>query len=311
MNELSSIEKEQLFDEIESSAEVKEEFLQMQNVMAISKLGTKKGDIAWAEENKKKLFNKLDRQKRYKIYRRTLSYAAIVTLLALNIWLFVDKPETISREVLYTRIEVPKGQRIYMTFQDGTQAWLSPRSVIRIPNDFSEKERFIELDGEGFFNVTKDPERPFFVKTKKYDIKVLGTKFNVFAYSSSPRFEANLVVGSIQLMNNLNPKENLIMEPNEKVTAINGELTKSTEIFDNEDYLESGIFYFKNKKFSEILDYLNLWYNVNFNISSNINLNKPVSGKFRQSDDIERILKALQSVHFFNYKIESDKITIY
>ena len=194
-----------------------------------------------------------------------------------------------------------------MTLQDGTKAWLSPRSVIKIPNEFSNKERSVELDGEGFFSVTKDTERPFIVKTKQYDIKVLGTKFNVFAYSESNRFETNLVEGSVQVINNNRPQENIILKPNEMVSLFNGNLIKSTASFNNEEYLESGIFYFSNKKFSEILDYLTLWYKVKFDIKNTARIDQYISGKFRQSDDIERILKALQGVHHFRYKIVNNE----
>ena len=191
--------------------------------------------------------------------------------------------------------------------QDGTEAWLSPRSVIKIPNEFSDKERSVELDGEGFFSVTKDPRRPFIVKTRDYNIKVLGTRFNVFAYSQSDRFETNLVEGSVQVTNNNRPQENIILKPDEMVSLSNGKLLKSNVSFNNEEYLESGIFYFSNKKFSETLDYLTLWYNVKFDIKPSARINQYTSGKFRQSDDIERILKALQGVHHFQYKMKNNE----
>lgn len=199
-----------------------------------------------------------------------------------------------------------------MTLQDGTEAWLSPRSVIKIPNEFSKDERSVELDGEGFFSVTKDAKRPFIVKTQRYDIKVLGTRFNVFAYSESERFETNLVKGSVQVTNNSKPEENIILKPYEMVSLSNGNLIKTAASFNNEEYLKSGIFYFSNKKFSEILDYLTLWYNVKFDVKSSARIDQYVSGKFRQSDEIERILKALQGVHHFQYKIiNNEEIEIY
>lgn len=96
------------------------------------------------------------------------------------------------------------------------------------------------------------------------------------------------------------------------VSLKNGVLVKSASVFNNEEYLKSGIFYFSNKKFSEILDYLALWYKVTFNIKDSAQIDKYVSGKFRQSDDIERILKALQGVHQFKYQInKNNEIKIY
>ncbi len=78
-------------------------------------------------------------------YLNLAKYAAVVAILLINIWLLTDKFIPEEKAPLYTKIEVPKGQRIFMTLQDGTEAWLSPRSVIKIPNEFSKDERSVEL----------------------------------------------------------------------------------------------------------------------------------------------------------------------
>lgn len=312
LGELSDTEKAILFDQIESSPKNKTEFIRMQNTVTISKLAEQSKDNEWAAQKMKELETSINRKQIRRFYLNAAKYAAVIAILLANIWLLTDKFIPEEKLPLYTQIEVPKGQRIYMTFQDGTEAWLSPRSVIRIPSEFSKDERSVELDGEGFFSVTKDAKRPFIVKTQQYNIKVLGTKFNVFAYSKSKRFETNLVEGRVQVFNNHDPEENIILQPNEMVALTNGNLIKSMASFNNEDYLESGIFYFSNKKFSEILDYLTLWYNVKFSIKDSAKIDQYVSGKFRQSDDIERILKALQGVHHFKYKIiNNEEIEIY
>lgn len=307
LGELSDTDKKELLNRIESNPEDKAEFIRIQNTITISNLGEQNGDNEWASRKKKELETRINRKQVRKLYINLAKYAAVVAILLVNIWLLTDKFIPQEKVPLYTKIEVPKGQRIYMTLQDGTEAWLSPRSVIKISNEFSDKERSVELDGEGFFSVTKDPRRPFIVKTRDYNIKVLGTRFNVFAYSQSDRFETNLVEGSVQVTNNNRPQENIILKPDEMVSLSNGKLLKSNVSFNNEEYLESGIFYFSNKKFSEILDYLTLWYNVKFDIKPSARINQYTSGKFRQRDDIERILKALQGVHHFQYKMKNNE----
>lgn len=312
LGELSDAEKTLLFDRIESDPDSKAEFIRMQNTITVSKLTEQSKDSEWAGKKMEELKTQITRKQAHHLYLNLVKYAAVTAILLVNAWLFTDKFMPKDKEPLYTQIKVPTGQRIYMTLQDGTEAWLSPRSIIRIPSEFSKDERSVELDGEGFFAVTKDAKRPFIVKTQGYNIKVLGTRFNVFAYSQSERFETNLVEGSVQVINNNQPKEHMILKPNEMVSLKNGVLVKSTAAFNNEEYLKSGIFYFSNKKFSEILDYLTLWYKVKFEIKDSAQIDKYVSGKFRQSDDIERILKALQGVHHFRYKIENnEEIEIY
>ena len=312
LGELSNTEKEELFSLIESDTEYKAEFIRMQNTVTISKLGEQRGDTEWTSRKMEELGKRINRKQARRLYINLAKYAAVAAILLTNIWLLTYKLTSEEASPLYTKIEVPKGQRVYMTLQDGTEAWLSPRSVIKIPNRFSKGERSVELDGEGFFAVTKDAERPFIVKTKKYDIKVLGTRFNVFAYSESNRFETNLVEGSVQVFNNRRPEENVLLKPNEMAALFKGKLIKSTASFHNEEYLNSGIFSFSNKKFAEILDYLTLWYNVKFDIKKSAQIDQYISGKFRQSDDIERVLKALQGVHPFRYKlVGNDNIEIF
>lgn len=312
LGELSDAEKALLFNRIESDPDSKAEFIRMQNTVTISKLAEQSKDNEWSRQKIKELETRINRKQAHRFYLYLAKYAAVIAILLANVWLLTDKFIPKEKTPLYTQIKVPTGQRIYMTLQDGTEAWLSPRSVIKIPNGFSKNERSVELDGEGFFSVTKDAKRPFIVKTQDYNIKVLGTKFNVFAYTKSKRFETNLMEGSVQVINNNRPEEHIILKPNEMVSLKNGVLVKSTASFDNEEYLKSGIFYFSNKKFSEILDYLTLWYKVKFDIRKSAQIDKYISGKFRQSDDIERILKALQGVHHFQYKIENnEEIKIY
>ena len=312
LGELSDTEKKELLDQIESDSDSKAEFIRMQNTITISKLVEQSNDNEWASRKMKELGNRINRKQNRRLYLNLAKYAAVTAILLVNAWLLTDKFTPKEKAALYTQIKVPTGQRIYMTLQDGTEAWLSPRSIIRIPSEFSKDERSVELDGEGFFAVTKDVKRPFIVKTQDYNIKVLGTRFNVFAYTKSKRFETNLVEGSVQVINNKQPEEQIILKPDEMVSVKNGVLVKSTAAFNNEEYLKSGIFYFSNKKFSEILDYLTLWYKVKFEVKASAQIDKYVSGKFRQSDDIERILKALQGVHHFRYKIENnEEIKIY
>lgn len=310
--ELTKSEKKELFDQIEVSEENKEEFARVQNTVALSKLFRQEGDKAWMETMRRELDKRIAVKQRRRIGFAILKYAAVFLILFVNVWLVADRWMQPEPEPLFTQIEVPPGQRIHLTLADGTKAWFSPRSVVKIPNEFNRKERVIELDGEGFFAVTKDAERPFIVKTKQYDVRVLGTKFNVFAYAKTGRFETQLVEGSVQIENTKNPAEQIILKPNEQVVLENYRLVKSVLAFNNKEYLDSGIFYFSNKRFSEILNYLSLWYDVKFDIENTKEIDRYVSGKFRQSDDIERILKALQGVHSFRYQmIAPDQIKIY
>jgi ferric-dicitrate binding protein FerR (iron transport regulator) len=100
--------------------------------------------------------------------------------------------------------------------------------------------------------------------------------------------------------------------PGEKASLKNNQLVKSISVFNNEECLKNGIFNFSNKPFNEIMEYLALWYDVRFDIKDSAKKELLVSGKFRQSDEIKIILKALQGVHTFKFKeINEQRIEIY
>lgn len=310
--ELSQRGKEVFFDKIESEEKLKAEFIRMQNIVTLSKLFTQKGDQVWAKQMKNELEDRINRKQIRHVLWNISKYAAVITLILINGWLLVDRAHVTKEEITYTTIEVPKGQRVSITLEDGTEAWLSPRTILRIPNKFSKDQRLIQLDGEGFLSVTKDKKRPFIVQTGNFDVKVLGTRFNVFAYSESHRFETDLIDGKVEIFNRSKPEDTIVLDPGEKASLENNQLVKSISCFCNEEYLKNGIFNFNNKPFGEILEYLSLWYNVQFDIKDSAKKEWLVSGKFRQSDEVKNILKGLQGVHTFKYKENNERnIEIY
>jgi len=312
LGELTDTEKNALFDKIESDEECKSEFIEMQNTVTLTQLLPQKDDNEFSSQMIGELFATVEKRRLRRTLWNVTKYAAVVALLIVNGWLVKEKVIAPAEVITYTTIEVPKGQRVSMTLQDGTEAWLSPRSVLRIPNQFNTKERFLELDGEGYFSVTKDEKRPFIVQTGQHRVKVLGTRFNVFAYSESNRFETDLLEGKVEVSDRFKPENMVSLTPGEKVTFMDNRLVKSISYFNNEDYLKNGVFSFSNKPFGEILEYLTLWYDIRFEIKDSAKKELLVSGKFRQSDEVKNILKALQGVHPFKYKeITEQKIEIY
>jgi transmembrane sensor len=113
---------------------------------------------------------------------------------------------------------VPLGSQVKMILPDGTVAWLNSGSTLKYNNLFGKKDREVLLTGEGYFEVTKDKNKPFLVHTNNIEIKVLGTVFNVRSYSDYPTVEVNLLEGKVDVkaMNNKSAKT-LTLIPNEKM----------------------------------------------------------------------------------------------
>jgi ferric-dicitrate binding protein FerR (iron transport regulator) len=146
-------------------------------------------ETVWSEKNHRTL---------YRIIRIASAAAVFLLLLGLNFYLINRKQ---SPETVMQKVNVPAGQRVELILTDGTVVWLNAGSSFTFPNNFNGETREVYLDGEGFFDVKHNPKQHFIVKTSGYDINVLGTRFNVLAYSHSSLFEVSLLKGSLGLLN--------------------------------------------------------------------------------------------------------------
>lgn len=308
---LTDKEKEDLFRRIEQDAFWKDEFVRMQNVLALSGMVPREGDKVWATGKLKNILRIERKRQRHAFLQTLLRYAAVAAVVS-GIWMLAlwNRPEE-EPAVKWTSIEVPKGNTAYITLPDRSEAWLSSRTKLRISDRFNETERVVELDGEGFFAVAKGKEKPFIVKTRQYNVRVTGTRFNVFAYAESPLFETDLMEGSVLVYNKDNEEDRLYLEPNEAVSVRNGELYKSYSTFTSSQ-LKGGIYYFENCSFDVLAERLELWYNVKIRMKKAAIGASVFSGKFRLSDSIELILQAIKETGKFNYRlVGEDVIEIY
>jgi transmembrane sensor len=96
-------------------------------------------------------------------------------------------------------LSTPKGGQYVIILPDGTKVWLNAQSSLQFPTAFAAKERIVQLTGEAYFEVARDKHKPFHVQSNGADIEVLGTHFNVMAYTNEPVMEATLLEGAIKV----------------------------------------------------------------------------------------------------------------
>ena len=304
--EMTDREKKDLFDRIETDETLKKEFLRMQNVVALTGILSRQDDPEVSRKGKQHFAQLLFRKRLKRTIIVSLKYAAVFAVLIAGTF-YVTK-QYLSEEFgkNYTMITAPKGQRVKVDLPDGTVAWLSPCSSLRLSASFNE------LDGATYFDVAKNPEKPFVVSAKGYRVRVLGTKFNISAYKNSAEFETDLVEGCVHIYDPADIRNEVFLQPKEKAVLWGDRLMKRESDFDNEEYLKNGIVSFLSEPFGRVLNSVALWNDVNFKIERSVNATQRISGKFRQSDSLESILKALQGAMPFKYKIVSEEeIIIY
>ncbi|MCM1031482.1 MAG: FecR domain-containing protein [Oscillibacter sp.] len=164
------------------------------------------------------MFERIEKEIRRKEYRRWLYRAAAVVLplmftasLALLLFRSPEK-ETVS----YREVTVARGEHLQVLMQDGTRIWLNADSRLVYPDNFNGRERVVKLEGEAYFEVAKNREKPFRVELEAMDILVTGTSFNIKAYPEDSLIQTCLAEGAIRLHDKVSVQENWVaMKPGE------------------------------------------------------------------------------------------------
>lgn len=208
-------------------------------------------------------------------------------------------------------ISVPAGQRVNITLPDGTNVWLNARTSIQYPLSFNKEKRQVRLNGEAYFEVTKDNKRPFVVQTDKFDVEVLGTKFNVEAYADKNEFETTLMQGSVKVSSLENPSQTVVLAPDEKLFSREGALYV-VPVDDYSSYRwKEGLICFRNEPFQGIMKTFEKYYGITILIENKEVWKYFYTGKFRQTDGIDYALRILQKDIRFTYERDTEKQLIY
>lgn len=229
--------------------------------------------------------------------------AGLVLLIGFG-WMFYSYQRPACMLTVLTNAET---QRIQLP--DGSEVTLNRHSQLSYPETFGE-ERIVKLDGEAYFEVSKNPEKPFRVKTNGVTVSVLGTHFNVNAYATDTLVETTLLEGSVAVSDNKNGNQ-VILKPNE--TAVyrkaTGMLTMHSDSdADNEISWRDGILSFDNATMGEIARQLSHHFNVTIQIEGEQLRNYKLNASFKQDETLEEILEMLAPIGDFTYKTISSNV---
>lgn len=293
-------EEKQLLDWVEASDENREAFLKERMIYDIS-LFSDKQDV----KEKKSLSIR-------PMLRWTARIAAAVIIGVAGY--FMTSDYLYNKDVQMQTVTVPAGQRAQITLADGTHVWLNSKSTMKYAANFGRKERNVELDGEAYFEVSKNKKIPFYVHTETNKVRVVGTSFNVCAYSGSNEFGTTLVEGIVDIYPANGNQVITRLLKDEVFLNENGKCKKT--VLPSYEYLrwKEGLYCFDDAPFGDILDRLEKYYNVKITVANPELLNYgSFTGKFREQDGIEHILRTISKDHPFKYRIneEKDSIVIY
>lgn len=213
--------------------------------------------------------------------------------------------KTAAVEAPLLTIRVSKGATHTVTLEDGTKVVLYPESELRFPQHFSKSGRQVALSGEAFFDVTKDPSRPFSVKTREASVTVLGTSFNIRAYENEATNETVLVTGKVLLNSTeLFPNQMAVVDKS------NGHI--NIEAIDASAYRDraSGLFVFENRSLAEIMREFGLWYGFEYSFESELLQSKKFRLKLPRADNFNELMKLMEKTEELRFTVEDKVIKI-
>ena len=252
---------------------------------------------------------RLEREITRKISLRFMRYAACILLLiglsygSYKYFADWQYPKTIEFAVAATE---PIQQ---ILLHDSTRVWLSANSRIEYPEKFRKKERHVTVEGKVYFEVAKDTQRPFIVKTETYMVKVLGTSFEVNSFKYRQTSDVILVEGSVEILDN---KMNLLymLQPGQQfeMDKLNNQFTLHE--VDAAPYTgwHSGQLEFDGMTFAEIARVLERQYDVRIVLDKDIAGETQLVGSLSFKKDIHEMMKTIELVVPIKYKVETDTI---
>ena len=187
---------------------------------------------------------------------------------------------------------------------DGTKVWLNKHASIKYPKQFNGDERNVELNGEAYFEVTKNPHQPFIVSSRLLDVKVLGTTFDFNTQKGDNLAEVSLIEGKVQATGN-NNEGSIIITPGQKVVlnAKSHQIEAQRVNADLEAVWHNGMIPLRNVNVKDIAAILSRFYDVDFSFDAHVDMNMTYSGAIKQSNSIDSVLSALTYTVPLKYSI--------
>jgi transmembrane sensor len=222
-----------------------------------------------------------------------------------------------SEEPLLNTIATARGNQYMLILPDGTKVWLNAASSMRFPTAFKGSERKVEITGEAYFEIAKDPAMPFKVVAGGGEIQVLGTHFNVNAYADESTIKTTLLEGAVAVKKEgarlvLSPGQQAKFQPlarqGQSIAAASAITLLKDVDTGHETAWKDGYFWFENTDIHTLMRQVSRWYDVEVEIKGDVS-DDGFSGKVSRSVPLSKLLKVLEQ-YDLHFKVEGKKITV-
>jgi len=213
-------------------------------------------------------------------------------------------------QLLYNTVATPIGGQYQLILADGSKVWLNAASSLRFPASFVGDNRTVELQGEAYFEIAHDPSKPFKVLANGTAVEVLGTHFNVNAYTDEPQLKTTLLEGKVKIENQgtvrfLTPGQQAAVEGPSKINIINDADLEGAVAW------KEGKFVFKYDNIYSVMRQLSRWYDIHVQYGNNLS-DDPFIGVIRipRNESISVILNLLQKTKTVGFQLNGRTVTV-
>lgn len=211
---------------------------------------------------------------------------------------------------LFNTLTTPRGGQYQLNLPDGSKVWLNAASSLKFPSTFSGlSQRKVELSGEAYFEIAKNQGVPFVVVSNKQEVEVLGTHFNINAYTDESDTRTVLLEGSVKVTDLLDRKDVLLKPGQEAVLGLSAIKVQEADLDKAIDW-KSGKFIFKNESLESIMRKVARWYDVEIIYMGHVPKQETFSGTVSRFDNVEKVLRRLELTGEVSFKIDGRKITV-
>lgn len=221
-----------------------------------------------------------------------------------------DSGSILKQEIVYNTIVVPRGGEYKLELADGTLVWLNSDSELRYPVKFAGSQRDVWLKGEGYFEVSKNPEKPFRVVVDDMIVKVLGTSFNINAYKDRGNILTTLVSGKVDIQD-MSWKSLVVMSPNQQVDFRHGKISSVQEV-DITRFVSwiDGKFYFNDMTLENIMSQLQRWYDIEVFFVDEELKSYPFTGVIRRDFTAGQIFEIIEKTTRVKFNVRGKCVTV-
>lgn len=214
-------------------------------------------------------------------------------------------------EILYNTIETPKGGQYQINLPDGTKVWLNAASSLKYPTQFVGNNRVVELNGEGYFEVSKNENKKFIVKTGMQQVEVLGTHFNINAYRDEASVKTTLLEGAVRvsLKDGRKEEESRLLKPGQQSEQSGNSIDVRNVDAENVVAWKKGDFIFNGEELSGIMRKIARWYDVEVVYKGNFEDLK-FGGYISRSKNISSVLGIMESTGKIHFQIQGKTIIV-